>query len=94
MSEAPERSSSIPDTAKRQSNDLDDMFGSLKKHNAAPLAAEDSGSEQDEDLLEEPKQQRKGKRKGEVEDLFAKLKKHRSAKANKQVRISGSTVQM
>ncbi|CAL5220355.1 g2354 [Coccomyxa viridis] len=85
VSEAPEMSSSTPDGAKRQSHDLDELFGNLRKQKSAPSAEEDSGSDQDEEPSEEPEQQRKGKRKGEVEDLFAKLKKHRAVKADKQV---------
>ena len=91
VSEAPEMSSSTPDGAKRQSHDLDELFGNLRRQKSAPSAEEDSGSDQDEEPSEEPEQQRKGKRKGEVEDLFAKLKKHRAVKADKQVKVSDST---
>lgn len=64
---------------------MDELFDSLKKQTAAPSAAEENGTGAEGDLSDEPEQQRKGKRRGEVEDLFAKLKRHRTAKADKQV---------
>lgn len=71
VDEAPDNSSSKPDATKR--------------HTSGPSASENTEFDQEEDLSDAPQQQRKGKRKGEVEDMFAKLKKHRAAKADKKV---------
>jgi hemerythrin len=85
-----QNSSGNAQASKGEANDINELFGSLNRHEA-PIV------EEEEEQLEEYRFEKlacgkKCKHEGEFKDLFAKLKKQRAAKAEKQVNFSVAMV--